>query len=82
MNKDEIFSLIAQYFHEQLEIPNEKIVPQAHLFRDLGLDSIDALDMVGMLEAELNIEVNEAEIRTIRTVSDVVDFISRNMPAA
>jgi acyl carrier protein len=42
---------------------------------DLALDSIDALDMVGMLEARLGIEVREEDLKAIRTVRDVVDYI-------
>jgi len=75
MNPEEILSMVSKYFNEQFEIPLEKITLEANLFEDLGLDSIDALDMVGMLEAELDLEVNEEELKSIRTVKDVVDYI-------
>lgn len=51
---------------------------KSHFFRDFDLDSIDALDMVGMLEIELDITIEEEEIKKIRTVGDVVDFITQN----
>ena len=54
-------------------------MPEANLFADLALDSIDALDMVGMLEARLDIEVREEDLKTIRTVRDVVDDICRKV---
>jgi acyl carrier protein len=54
-------------------------VSEANLFADLALDSIDALDMVGMLEARLDIEVREEDLKTIRTVLDVVDYICRKV---
>ena len=76
MNQDEIMVLIRKYFHEQFEIPQEKVVLDAHLFEDLELDSIDALDMVGMLETELDIEVDEEDLKSIRTVQDVVNYVS------
>jgi len=50
-------------------------VLEANLFDDLAFDSIDALDMVGMLEARLGIEVREEDLKAIRTVRDVVDYI-------
>ena len=53
----------------------EKVVLEANLFNDLALDSIDALDMVGVLEARLGIEVREEDLKAIRTVRDVVDYI-------
>jgi acyl carrier protein len=76
----EVLELISKYFQEEFEIPAEKITLDARLFDDLGLDSIDALDMVGMLEAELDIEVNEEDIKAIRTVQNIVDYIMRTVP--
>lgn len=61
---------------EEFEIEEELITMDAGLFTDLGLDSIDALDMVGMLESNYDIEVKENEIKNIRTIRDVVQFIS------
>ncbi|MBM4356403.1 MAG: acyl carrier protein [Deltaproteobacteria bacterium] len=77
MKVEDVLALVVKYFNEQFEIAPEKIKPEAHLFKDLGLDSIDALDMVGYLEAELDLEIQEDEIKSIRTVQDVVDFILR-----
>ena len=79
MNREEVFHLIRGFFTEEFEIQAEKIVPEANLFADLALDSIDALDMVGMLEARLDIEVREEDLKTIRTVRDVVDYICRKV---
>ena len=80
MTNEEIYQMIEYYFVEQFEVPREKISPQAKLFKDLGLDSIDALDMIGMLEEKLNIEIDEEKIKNIRTVKDVVDYISSIIP--
>ncbi len=80
MSRNEIFKLIKEYFVKEFEVPEEKISEEALLFDDLELDSIDALDMVGMLESELNIEVDEEEIGSIRTVKDVIDFLEQKLP--
>jgi acyl carrier protein len=77
MKQEEVLALVVKYFNEQFEIAADRIKPEAHLFKDLGLDSIDALDMVGYLESELDLEIQEEEIKTIRTVQDVVDFVVR-----
>jgi acyl carrier protein len=75
MEREEIFNLVKQYLIEEFEIKEDKIRPEANLFADLGLDSIDALDMAGMLEERLNIEIVEEELKSIRTVDDIVDYI-------
>jgi acyl carrier protein len=75
MKRDEIFIFVKKYFTDTFEIPGNKINLNANLFEDLELDSIDALDMVGMLEAEMNIETDEKELKKILTVQNVVDYI-------
>ncbi len=79
MDRTEIFSLIKEYFIEEFEIPEEDIKPEAELFTDLELDSIDALDMVSMLESKYEFEVDEEEVKKIRTIQDVIDFILKNI---
>jgi acyl carrier protein len=79
MEKTEIFDTIKEYFVNQFEVPQETITMKAHLKDDLGLDSIDALDMIGMLEAKLNIEIEGDELKQIRTVEDVVEYIYKKL---
>lgn len=82
MTQEQIYEMIKYYFVEQFEVPPEKISFSAQLFEELGLDSIDALDMIGMLEEKLNIEIDEEKIKNIRTVKDVVDYVSSIIPAS
>jgi hypothetical protein len=49
------------------------------LFADLAPDGIDALDRAGMLEARLESGVREEDLKTIRTIRDVVDSIRRKV---
>ena len=79
MGKKEIFDIIKEYFVSQFEVQEDKIVMEALLKDDLGLDSIDALDMVGMLEARLDMEIDGEELKNIRTVGDVVEFICKKI---
>jgi acyl carrier protein len=79
MEKKDIFDIIKEYFISQFEVPEDKITMEALLKDDLGLDSIDALDMIGMLEARLNMEIEGEELKHIRTVMDVVEFIYKKI---
>ena len=80
MNKEEIFGIVKKYLIEDFEVPEEDIKPDANLFEDLELDSIDALDMIGLLESELNIEINEEELKKLLVVEDIVNYILKNLP--
>lgn len=80
MNTDEIYGIVKNYLIKDFEVPEEKISLDANLFENLELDSIDALDMIATLESELNISVDEEELKKIRTVRDIVNYIAKNLP--
>ena len=79
MREAEVFKRVSEYLMRQFEIPPEKISPGAHLFRDLGMDSIDALDWFAAMHSEIGLPIIEKELKTIRTVQDVVDYVVRNL---
>lgn len=80
MEQQEIFALVKKCLVEEFEIPAEKIRPEASLFETLGLDSIDALDMIALLESRMNIEINEQELKKMRTVQHIVDYLKAHLP--
>ena len=54
----------------------DKMVPEATLFDDLELDSLDMVDMVIVLENAFSFKIREEEaIREIRTLGDIHDFV-------
>ncbi len=69
---------VTRHLVEQFDIAEDRVTLEAHLFDDLELDSIDALDMVGILENELGIDIEVKEVREIRTVGDVVAFVLKH----
>ena len=80
MNTDEIYGIVKKYLIKDFEVPEEKISIDANLFENLELDSIDALDMIATLESELDISIDEEELKKIRTVRDIVNYIAKNLP--
>ena len=79
MQKEEALKKVSEYLVTQFEIPSEKINPEAHLFKDLGMDSIDALDWFAAMHSEIGLPIIEKELKMIRTVQDVVDYVVRNL---
>jgi acyl carrier protein len=78
---EEILKTVTEYLIKDFEIPEEKIHPEANLFTDLELDSVDALDWFATMESEIKLSIVEEELKKIRTVRDVVAYVKRNRPA-
>ena len=79
MREDEVYERVRQYLIREFEISRERIAPEANLFEDLELDSIDALDWFAKMESEIDLPIVEKELKEIRTVQDVVDYVLRNL---
>lgn len=82
MSKEEILERVIDVLAASFSLERQRIVPTSHLFEELELDSIDAIDLMVGLEEETGIKLSEGELHQIRVVQDVVDAIHRNMEAA
>jgi acyl carrier protein len=77
MTHDEIVKNINAVFEESFEIEPERLVPEANVFLDLGLDSLDTVDLVVAIQKRFGVQVRDDErVRAIRTLADVYAFIA------
>lgn len=60
-----------------VEVKEEDIKPESRFMEDLGFTSYDFMSMLGEVEDELNVEVNQEEAANIRTVQEAVDYLER-----
>jgi len=77
VTKDAIFEELRRTMVEMFEIDASEVTLESHLIDDLGLDSIDAIDMAVRLQELTGKRVQEAELKSLRTVSDVVLLVER-----
>ena len=76
MTEQEVFDTIHKVFEESFEIERVRLQSQAHIFNDLGLDSLDIVDLVVALQQSFGVKIrNEEGIRNIRTLQDLYQFI-------
>ena len=76
MTDQEIIDLINTSLSEEFELDLNEMNPEAHLFDDLELDSLDIVDMVVVLESAFQFKIREEEsIRKIRTLGDIHRFV-------
>ncbi|CAM6092870.1 unnamed protein product [Calypogeia fissa] len=53
-----------------------KVNPNAHFQNDLGLDSLDTVELVMALEEAFNIEVPDTEADKIYSVADAIEYVA------
>jgi acyl carrier protein len=76
MTDQEIIDLINTTLANEFELNMDDMVPGAVLKDDLGLDSLDRVDMVIVLEKAFNFKIREEEaVREINTLSDIHNFV-------
>lgn len=75
LSRDEIYQALRGYLEEMFEVPSEKITPEALLYEDLDLDSIDAVDLIVKLQELTQRKFKAEEFKTVRRVSDVLDRV-------
>jgi len=76
MSKDQIYTWMVDVLHEMFELDKSKITPQANLYTDLDIDSIDAVDLAVKLKQLTGKRLQPEIFKTVRTVQDVVDALA------
>ncbi|MBU1341829.1 MAG: acyl carrier protein [Proteobacteria bacterium] len=73
MNK--IIEIVNQVLEEEFEIDADLLKPESLLYEDIGLDSLDAVDLIVMVDKQLGVRIDEEQARSIRTLEDVYNTI-------
>ena len=81
MTNTQILERLREVLADTFEIEPAKVTPEADLFRDLDLDSIDAVDLAIKLQEMTGKRIRPEEFKTVRTVRDVVSAVDRLLTA-
>lgn len=73
--KQEIFNRIKPILSKITEIEENKITPDANFEQDLGVDSLDTIEIVMALEEEFDIEISDEDAENIKTVGSLIDYL-------
>jgi len=60
---------------EEFEVEEDEIVEGANFFEDLDMDSLDAIDLIVMMDKKLNIDLKAEDAQKIRTIDEFVALI-------
>jgi acyl carrier protein len=75
LTREQIFHLLRDALVELFEIDAGKVTPEANLYTDLDIDSIDAVDLMIRLKAITGQKMQPEQFKNVRTVKDVVEAV-------
>jgi acyl carrier protein len=73
---ENILAQVRETLVELFDLEPSEVVPEAKLYEDLDIDSIDAVDLLIDLKRSTNVELTPAQFKQVRTIQDVVDVLS------
>lgn len=75
MNENEIIQRVNELMAKGFELKAEQLVPSSRLKEDLGLDSLDAVDMLVYLEETLGTRIEGERLMHVKTLGDVYTLV-------
>lgn len=76
MTEQEIRTAVDDVLEDYFEIERERLLPEANIFEDLELDSLDIVDLVVAMQKKFNVRIRDDErVRDIRTLGDIYQFV-------
>ena len=75
MERKEIESKVRHFLIEDLEVDEEKIYPAARLKDDVGIDSLDFVDIVVIVEKNFGFKIKPEEMAGVATLDDFYNYI-------
>lgn len=74
-SKEHVFNELKATLAKLFELNPENIRLDSHLYEELNLDSIDAIDLITHLQTTTGRKFNPEEFKSVRTLDDVVNII-------
>ncbi|MBP5548594.1 MAG: acyl carrier protein [Bacteroidales bacterium] len=75
MTRTEIEATVKDFLVEDLELDEEKIKPEARLKEDIGVDSLDFVDIVVIVEKKFGFKIKPEEMQQVKTFGQFCDYI-------
>jgi len=75
-NKDDIYNKLVELLAQTFQLDPSRVTPEANLYTELDIDSIDAIDLLVKLQQMTGKRIQPDRFKVARTVQDVVDAIA------
>ncbi len=79
MTRTEIEEIVKEFLVEELEFDNEKITSEARLKEDIGVDSLDFVDIVVIVEKKFGFKIKVEEMSEVESFCQFCDYIEKHL---
>lgn len=79
MTRTEIEERVKAFLIDDLEIEEDKIFPESMLKEDMGIDSLDYVDIVVIVEKNFGFKIKPQEMTNVKTLAQFYDYIESNV---
>ncbi|AAZ10123.1 Acyl carrier protein, mitochondrial [Trypanosoma equiperdum] len=78
LNKDDVLTRVLEVVKNFEKVDASKVTPQSHFVNDLGLNSLDVVEVVFAIEQEFILDIPDHDAEKIQSITDAVEYISQN----
>ena len=78
LNKDDVLTRVLEIVKNFEKVDASKVTAESHFINDLGLDSLDVVEVVMALEQEFILDIPDHDAEKIQSIPDAVEYIAQN----
>ena len=79
MERTEIEQKVRAFLIDDLEIDEDKVFPESRLKEDMGIDSLDYVDIVAVVLSTFGVRVNIEKMKGVVTLSQFIDYLEAEL---
>jgi acyl carrier protein len=78
MNEQEILAGLGEIIDEIAGVPADQVTPDKTFVDDLDIDSLSMVEIAVAAQDKFGVEIPDDELKNLKTVQDVVNFVQRS----
>ena len=79
MERKESEEKVKAFLIDDLEIEEDKVFPESRLKEDMGIDSLDYVDIVAVVLSIFGVKVNIEKMKGVKTLSQFIDYLETEL---
>ena len=79
MEKEDIRKTVCRFLVDEIELDEGMLNDEARMKEDLGIDSLDFVDIVVICEREFGFKIKPEEMKNVKTLGQFYDYIKEKL---